>query len=141
MGAVTRRARICARREHGHRRRRGRDTQHDHTRQECRRPAAGYCRHDGTSAEPWLILAPEHAELLKDAGLDKAQVKRRLWQQSKMAAGRMAGADLERTQAARTSELGAIGPETLLPISPQPEGIGIIVAGGAGTHSVCIPTF
>jgi len=91
--------------------------------------------------EPWLILAPEHAELLNDAGLDKAQVKLRLWQQSKMRAGRMAGADLERTQAARTSELGAIGPETLLPISPQPEGIGIIVAGGAGTHSVCIPTF
>ena len=91
--------------------------------------------------EPWLILAPEHAELLKDAGLSKADVKRRLWQQSKMLAGRMAGADLERTQAARTAELGAIGPETLLPISPKPEGIGIIVAGGAGTHSVCIPTF
>ncbi len=91
--------------------------------------------------EPWLMLAPEHAELLKDAGLSKVEVKHRLWQQSKMVAGRMAAEDLERTQAARTAELGTIGPDTLLPISPKPDGIGIIVAGGAGTHSVCIPTF
>ena len=29
----------------------------------------------------------------------------------------------------------------LVPISPRPDDIGIIVAGGPGTHSVYIPTF
>ena len=37
--------------------------------------------------------------------------------------------------------IGPIGPDTLLPISPRPEDIGIIVAGGPGTHSVYVPCF
>ena len=91
--------------------------------------------------EPWIVFSPEHAEILQHAGLSKAQVKRRLWEQSKMAAGRMSPEDLIRTQAARTAELGNIGLDTLLPIAPKPEGIGIIVAGGAGTHTVYVPGF
>ena len=91
--------------------------------------------------EPWLVLAPEHAQILKRAGLSKAEVKRRLWEQSKMAASRLAVKDLERAQDARRAELGEIGPDTLLPVSTRPERIGIVVAGGPGTHSVYIPSF
>ena len=91
--------------------------------------------------EPWLILAPEHAQVLHQAGLSKHDVKRRLWEESKMAAGRMAPADFARTQIARAAEFGDLTPETMLPIAPKPEDIGIIVAGGAGTHSVYVPTF
>ncbi len=40
-----------------------------------------------------------------------------------------------------SGELGVIGPDTLLPISPQPELIGIVVAGGPGTHAVYVPTY
>ncbi|HLB48395.1 MAG TPA: hypothetical protein VJL59_15420, partial [Anaerolineales bacterium] len=74
-------------------------------------------------------------------GLSKSEVKRRLWEQSKMTAGRLAAKDLARTQAGRSAELGAIGPDTMLPISTQPELIGIVVAGGPGTHSVYVPSF
>jgi hypothetical protein len=91
--------------------------------------------------EPWIILAPEHAEVLHKAGLGKDDVKRRLWDASRMAAGRMAAADLARTRIGRASEFPDITTETMLPISPKPEDIGIIVAGGPGTHSVYIPTF
>lgn len=91
--------------------------------------------------EPWLVLAPEHVDILNRDGLNKSEFKRRLWEQSKMAAGRMAAKDLERTQVARSAELGKIGPDTMLPISPKPEDIGIVVAGGPGTHSVYIPSF
>ncbi|MBI3938450.1 MAG: hypothetical protein HY323_15850 [Betaproteobacteria bacterium] len=91
--------------------------------------------------EPWLVLAPEHARILHDAGLTKTDVKRRLWEQSKMRAGCMAAEDFGRTQASRTGELGMIGPDTLLTISHRPEEISIIVAGGPGTHSVYIPCF
>ena len=100
-------------------------------------PSNDYC-HGG---EPWLALGPEHAEILSRAGLSKAEVKRRLWEGSKMPAGRMTGKDLLRVQDSRGAELGKIGPDTLLPVSHRPEDIHIIVAGGPGTHSTYIPSF
>lgn len=91
--------------------------------------------------EPWVILSPEHAEILKRDGLCKADVKRRLWEQSRFAAGRFAARDRARVQHIRRAELGTIDVNTLMPVAPGPDGIGIIVAGGPGTHSVYVPTF
>jgi hypothetical protein len=91
--------------------------------------------------EPWLVISPEHAAILQRAGLQKAEVKRRLWEQSRMPAMRQAAKDHLRVQHTRGPELGGMEPDTLLPISPGPEDIGIIVAGGPGTHSVYVPTF
>jgi len=91
--------------------------------------------------EPWLVLSPEHAEILKRGGLDKAEVKRRLWEGSKMPAARMAANDLLRVRDSRAAELGEIKPDTLLSIAKRPEHIGIVVAGGPGTHSVYVPCF
>ncbi len=91
--------------------------------------------------DPWLILSPEHAQMLSAAGLSKAEVKRQLWEQSKMRAGRMAAVDMRRTQIARMAELGVIDPDTMLPICPTPDRLGILVAGGPGTHSIYVPSF
>lgn len=91
--------------------------------------------------EPWLVIAPEHAAIIHREGMDKAELRRRLWEQSQMPAGRMALKDFERTQVSRRAELGEIGTETLLPISTRPQEIGLIVAGGPGTHSVYVPSF
>jgi hypothetical protein len=91
--------------------------------------------------EPWLVLSPEHAQILSRAGLDKAEVKQRLWIASKMPAARMTAKDLLRVHDSRTQELGRIGPDTLLPISAVPADIWLIVAGGPGTHSVYVPCF
>jgi hypothetical protein len=60
---------------------------------------------------------------------------------TKTPAGRFAAKDYARAQHRRKPELGDIGPNTLLPISTTPEEIGIVVAGGPGTHSVYVPTF
>jgi hypothetical protein len=91
--------------------------------------------------EPWIVMSPEHADIMKRAGLSKSDVKRRLWEQSKMAASRYAAKDYMRAQHTRGPELGEITPDTLLPISKDPADIGIVVAGGPGTHSVYVPTF
>jgi hypothetical protein len=91
--------------------------------------------------QPWLVISPEHAEIMQRAGLSKPEVKRRLWEQSKMMAKRYAAKDYMRVRHTRAPELGEIAPDTLLPISRTPEDIGIIVAGGPGTHSVYVPTF
>ena len=58
-----------------------------------------------------------------------------------MSASRFAAKDYMRAQHTRGPELGEITPQTLMPISLTPADIGIIVAGGPGTHSVYIPTF
>jgi len=91
--------------------------------------------------EPWIALSPEHAEVCHRAGLSKADVKTQLWEQSKMHATRFAAKDYERADHTRGAELGTFTPATLVPISRRPDDIGIIVAGGPGTHSVYVPTF
>lgn len=101
-------------------------------------PASNEYCHGG---EPWLILAPEHADILHTAGFDKTEIRRRLWDLTKMPARRMSAKDLLRVRASRTQELGEIGPDTLIPISKRPEDIWLIVAGGPGTHSVYVPCF
>ncbi len=90
---------------------------------------------------PWLILSPEHAEILHHAGYSKSQIKDALWEKSKLRAGRMAAKDFARTQFTRRAELGELNPESLIPISTSPADIGVIVAGGPGTHSVYVPSF
>jgi hypothetical protein len=91
--------------------------------------------------EPWLVISPEHAEIFKRGGMTKAEVKRQLWEQSKMPARALAAKELERARDSRTDELGELKPDTLLPISRGPEDVMLIVAGGPGTHSVYVPCF
>ena len=91
--------------------------------------------------EPWIIFAPEHARILHGAGLSKADVKQRLWEQTRMPAARLADGERQRAQDSRRAELGTFAPDTLLPIAWRPEDIAIVVAGGPGTHSVYVPCF
>jgi hypothetical protein len=91
--------------------------------------------------EPWLVVGPEHAEIFKRGGMSKADVKRQLWELSKMPAKALSVKELGRARDSRTTELGELTPETLLPISPTADDIMLIVAGGAGTHSVYVPCF
>lgn len=101
-------------------------------------PASNEYVHGG---EPWLILSPEHTDIFKRAGWSKIDVKRELWERSKMRAGRLSAKEMERARASRTAELGHLTPDTLLPISPRPDDIHFIVAGGPGTHSIYVPCF
>ncbi len=96
-----------------------------------------YC-HGG---EPWIVFAPEHADILKAGGLSKQDVKQRLWELTKMPAGKLSVKEILRAQASRADEYGDIKPETLLSIARAPEDIWFIVAGGPGTHSVYVPCF
>ena len=88
---------------------------------------------------PFLVLSPQHANLFHGAGWSKAEVKRRLWEASKIRAGRSRGSEFERMATGRRAELGEISTDTMVPISEKPEDISIIVAGGAGSHSVFVP--
>lgn len=91
--------------------------------------------------EPWFILGSEHAEIFRREGWDKAEVKRQLWERSKITVKQLSAKEIDRARASRTPELGELSDDTLLPISPRAEDIQLIVAGGPGTHSVYVPCF
>ncbi len=91
--------------------------------------------------EPWLVLGPQHAAILAAGGLGKFDVKRRLWEESKLSAGRLCAKELSRTQSARGAALGTITSETMLTVAQKAEDIGIVVAGGPGTHTVYVASF
>jgi hypothetical protein len=101
-------------------------------------PASNEYCHGG---EPWLVLAPEHAEILKAGGLSKRVIKERLFELTKMPARHMAAKELLRVQASRKDEYGDIQPYTLLGMARDPGDFWFIVAGGPGTHSVYVPCF
>ena len=92
-----------------------------------------------TGGAPFVILSPQHAALFHAAGLSKADVKQRLWEMSKIRAGRSKGSEFERMANGRRAELGEITPDTMVPIAEKPDDISIIVAGGPGSHSVFVP--
>ncbi|MDB5902942.1 MAG: hypothetical protein JWM26_1820 [Betaproteobacteria bacterium] len=91
--------------------------------------------------EPWLVIGPEHAEIFKRGGLSKRDVKARLWERSKLPVKALSGKEIDRARDSRSEELGELTPELLLPISRRLEDIMLVVAGGAGTHSVYVPCF
>ena len=88
---------------------------------------------------PFILLSPQHANLFHSAGWDKAEVKRRLWEASRLRAGRSKGSEFERMATGRRAELGEINADTMVPISVKPTDISILVAGGPGSHSVFVP--
>ncbi len=73
--------------------------------------------------------------------MSKADVKRELWERSKMPVAKLAAKEIERARDSRSHEFGELTPETMLTISPTPDEVMLIVAGGAGTHSVYVPCF
>jgi hypothetical protein len=91
--------------------------------------------------EPWLVIGPEHAEIFKRGGMSKRDVKGQLWERSRMPVKALSGKEIDRARDSRSEELGELTPELLLPISRRPEDIMLVVAGGAGTHSVYVPCF
>jgi hypothetical protein len=91
---------------------------------------------------PLLVLGPEHANVIAAGGFDRAEAQRFLFEHSAMPAGHVTRQNLDSfLLPARTPHYGEITPDTGVHISDVPEDILLVVAGGAGTHSVYIPTF
>ena len=97
---------------------------------------------------PLLALCPEHAALLAGDGWTRARIREWLFEHARYPAGRLSP-ELRRAIAVRRVPEGDV-PESaqerfdddvLLPIAEEPEGIQIVVAGGAGKHSAWFPSW
>jgi hypothetical protein len=84
--------------------------------------------------EPIVVLGPEHAQTIMKDGFTKKDVKEFLFQMAKIPRGAFS-AEHQQIKFANLSE------DALIPITRKPEDIIIVVAGGAGKHSMVIPTF
>ena len=84
--------------------------------------------------EPLVVLGPEHAATVARGGLTKEEVKEFLWENARVPCARF-------SQEHREQRFADFKPEDLIPIARRKEDIMVIVSGGAGKHSLFIPTF
>lgn len=98
--------------------------------------------HYTLKGEMVLLLAPEHADLLAQAGMDRAAVQQALWERARRP---LSAFSPDRVIAVRERRLGDMDGrtplDTLIPVVERPDEILIVVAGGAGRHSAFVPSF
>jgi hypothetical protein len=90
--------------------------------------------------EVWVVFGPEHAQTVADDGWSKADVQQYIYEHarnelSKLKRGGMYGIHLW----SRWFDLE--NDDTMIPVARSPEQITVAVAGGAGKHSMAIPSF
>jgi len=92
--------------------------------------------------EPLLALGPEHARSIARDGYSKADVKRYVFEHANVALGRFSKRNIERRLLVNfPGKYDNAGPDAPVPICQSAEDVMVIVLGGAGKHSMYIPTF
>jgi len=91
--------------------------------------------------EPLIVLGPEHAATVAASAWTKDDFKRALWQRARVPLSRFTAENLARFATTDPTGFRDRPTDTLVPIARDWPDIMVIVAGGAGKHSVVIPTF
>ncbi|HEU4439286.1 MAG TPA: hypothetical protein VFT36_08545 [Methylomirabilota bacterium] len=91
--------------------------------------------------EPLVILGPEHAATVASGGFGKDDFKRALWERAQVPLSRFDPSNIERFAVIHPAGFKDRPPEARAPIARQWSDIMVVVAGGAGKHSVFVPTF
>ena len=94
------------------------------------------------ASEPLIAFGPEHAATIAREGYSKADVKRYIFQHATLPLGRFSQENIDRRFRVTFAERYGSGDKALtVPMAQCAEDIMVIVAGGAGKHSMYIPTF
>jgi hypothetical protein len=91
-----------------------------------------------SQAEFFVILGPEHARSLADAGLAREDVSSYLYEHARMPAG-LFRRHFE--ELAWAEWMKRCDDDDLLPMTGHPDNIRVIVAGGPGKHSLVVPSW
>ena len=91
--------------------------------------------------EPLIVLGPEHAATAASSGWSKDDFKRAVWDRARVPLARLSPENIERFSTVYPEGFKDKPPETVAPIARDWRDVMVIVAGGAGKHSVFIPTF
>ncbi len=96
------------------------------------------------NGEPLLILGPEHAATIARDRFSKEDVQRAVYDDARIPITRFGHEVIERRLHRRMGHRYKnrnIAPDTLVTIAQRWEDVMVIVAGGPGKHSMCVPTF
>ena len=94
------------------------------------------------AGEPLIAFGPEHAATVAAGGYSKADVKRHIFEHATVPLGSFSLENVERRFRVKFADRYANADgDARVPMAQRAEDIMIIVLGGAGKHSMYIPTF
>lgn len=90
--------------------------------------------------EMWLVLGPEHAATIAGDGWEKADIRSFVYDRARLPVRRLKAAGGLWGMHSWPAWFEGVDDEDRVPVMASPERLGIVVAGGAGKHSVGIPS-
>jgi hypothetical protein len=89
---------------------------------------------------PLLIISPEHAATLAHDGLGKAEIRAAVFARARIPLGRFARRTVEGLRHRRARWFAEAGDPDHIGVADRAQDVSLIVAGGAGIHSLFVPT-
>jgi hypothetical protein len=89
---------------------------------------------------PMLIIAPEHAHTLHRDGYSKKTIREMIFEKARIPLSRFAERTVKGLHHRRSRWFETVGDPNHIGVADSPDHVHIIVAGGAGIHSVFVPT-
>jgi hypothetical protein len=89
---------------------------------------------------PLLIISPEHAATLARDGIGKADIRQAVFERARIPLARFARRTVEGLRHRRARWFSDAGDADHIGVADRAEDVNVIVAGGAGIHSLFVPT-
>jgi hypothetical protein len=89
---------------------------------------------------PLLVLSPEHAGTLARDGIGKRDIRQAVFERARIPLTRFAKRTVEGLKHRRACWFAEVGDPGNIGVADRPQDVSIIVAGGAGIHSLFVPT-
>jgi hypothetical protein len=89
---------------------------------------------------PLFVISPEHAGTLARDGIGKSEIRAAIFERARIPLSRFAKRSIEGLRHRRSRWFAEVGDPDHIGIADRPDDINIVVAGGAGIHSLFVPT-
>jgi hypothetical protein len=89
---------------------------------------------------PMLILSPEHAGTLARDGIGKADIQQAVFERARIPLGRFVKRSVDGLKHRRARWFAQVGDAEHIGVADRASDVSVLVAGGAGIHSLFVPT-
>lgn len=89
---------------------------------------------------PLLVISPEHAAALAREGYTKERIRRVIFERARIPMSQFAERSAKGLHHRRSRWFETVGDAEHIGVADKPEDVHIVVAGGAGIHSLFVPT-
>jgi hypothetical protein len=89
---------------------------------------------------PMLVISPEHAATLARDGIGKKEIQQAVFERARIPLTRFAERSVKGLHHRRERWFAQAGDPNHIGVADRPEDVHVLVAGGAGIHSLFVPT-